>query len=100
VLIKACTALIHKIRGPLQEHGVILPPGMTTCHRLIVPTLEAHMARLTPCICELFWHLGEAVLALDKRLASDNEKLTAFGRAPPECQRLQIIAERRRITAS
>ena len=90
-LIKARTALVNEIRGLLHEYGIILPQGITKFRRLIVQRLEADQAQLTPCSRELFWQLYEEFLALDKRLASDDEKLTAIGQAHPECQRLQTI---------
>ena len=90
-LIKARTALVNEIRGLLSEYGMILPQGITKFRRLIVQTLEAGQAQLTPCSRELFWQLYEEFLALDQRLASYDEKLTARGQAHPECQRLQTI---------
>lgn len=90
-LIKARTALVNEIRGLLHEYGIILPQGITKFRRLIVQRLEADQAQLTPCSRELFWHLYEELLALDKRLASYDEKVTAIGQAHPECQRLQTI---------
>jgi transposase len=90
-LIKARTALVNEIRGLLSEYGIILPQGITKFRRLIVQTLEAGQAQLTPCSRELFWQLYEEFLALDQRLASYDEKLTARGQAHPECQRLQTI---------
>jgi transposase len=64
-----------------------------------VPTLEAGQAQLTPCSRELFRQLYEEFLALDQRLASDDEKLTAIGQAHPECQRLQTLPGSRPVTA-
>jgi transposase len=90
-LIKARTALVNEIRGLLSEYGMILPQGITKFRRLIAQTLEAGQAQLTPCSRELFRQLYEEFLALDQRLASYDEQLTAMGRAHPECQRLQTI---------
>jgi transposase len=90
-LIKARTALVNEIRGLLNEYGIILPQGITKFRKLIVQTLEAGQAQLTPCSRELFWQLYEEFLALDQRLASYDEKLVAIGQAHPECQRLQTI---------
>jgi transposase len=56
-----------------------------------VQTLEAGHAQLTPCSRELFLQLYEEFLALGKRLAAYDEKLTAMGQAHPDCQRLQTI---------
>jgi transposase len=92
-LIKARTALVNEIRGLLNEYGIILPQGITKFRRLIVQTLEAGQAQLTPCSRELFWQLYEEFLALDQRLVSYDEKLTAIGQAHPECQRLQTFPE-------
>src|SRR4029453_4139858 len=38
-----------------------------------------------------FWHLYDEFLAVEKRLAYDDEKLAAIGQAHPACQRLQTI---------
>jgi transposase len=99
-LIKARTALVNEIRGLLSEYGIILPQGITTFRRLIVQTLEAGQAQLTPCSRELFRHLYEEFLALDQRLASYDEQLTAIGQAHPECQRLQTIPGIGPVTAT
>jgi transposase len=90
-LIKARTALVNEIRGLLSEYGIILPQGITKFRRFIAQTLEAGQAQLTPCSRELFRQLYEEFLALDQRLASYDEQLTAMGQAHPECQRLQTI---------
>ena len=49
---------------------MLLPQGLTTFHRLIVPTLEAGEAQPTPCRRALFRQLYAAFLALDRQLAS------------------------------
>jgi transposase len=90
-LIKACTVLVNEIRGLLSEYGMVLPQGMTKFRTLIVPKLKNEQAKLTALSTEVFWHLYDACLRLEKRLAYDDEKLAAIGRAHPECQRLQTI---------
>jgi transposase len=99
-LIKARTALVNEIRGLLSEYGIIMPQGITKFRRLLVQTLEAGQAQLTPCSRELFRQLYEEFLALDQRLASYDEKLTAMGQAHPECQRLQTIPGIGPVTAT
>jgi transposase len=99
-LIKARTALVNELRGLLSEYGMIVPQGITKFRRLIVPTLEAGQAQLTPCSRELFRQLYEEFLALDQRLASYDEQLTAIGQAHPECQRLQTIPGIGPVTAT
>ena len=90
-LITARTALVHEIRGLLNEYGIVLPPSMAKCRALIVDKLETDQAKLTTLSTEVFWHLYDAFLAVEKRLAYDDEQLAAMGQAHPECQRLQTI---------
>jgi transposase len=90
-LMKARTALVNEIRGLLSEYGIILPQRLTKFRALIVEKLEADQAKLTALSTEVFRHLYEEFLALEKRLAYYNEKLTAIGQAHPACQRLQTI---------
>jgi transposase len=90
-LMKARTALVNEIRGLLSEYGIVLPQSLAKFRALIVEKLEDDQAKLTALSTEVFWHLYEEFLALEKCLASDDEKLTAMGQAHPECQRLQTI---------
>jgi transposase len=90
-LINARTALVHESRGLLSAYDMVLPQRLAKCRALIVEKLEADRAQLTALSREVFWHLYEEFLALEKRLASDNEKLTAMGQAHPACQCLQTI---------
>ena len=68
-LIKARTALVHEIRGLLNEYGMVLPQSMAKFRALIVEKLEADQAKLTPLSMEVFWHLYDEFLAVEKRLA-------------------------------
>jgi transposase len=90
-LIKARTALVNEIRGLLNEYGIVLPQRIAKFRALIVDKLEAEQAKLTMLSTEVFWHLYDEFLAVEKRLAYDDEKLAAIGQAHPECQRLQTI---------
>jgi transposase len=90
-LIKARTALVNEIRGLLSEYGIVLPQSITKFRALIVSKLQNEQAKLTALGTEVFWHLYDEFLNLEKRLAYDDEKLAAIGRAHPECQRLQTI---------
>jgi transposase len=90
-LIKARTALVNEIRGLLSEYGVVLPQSITRFRALIVSKLQNEQAKLTALSTEVFWHLYDEFLSLEQRLAYDDEKLAAIGRAHPECQRLQTI---------
>jgi transposase len=90
-LMKARTALVNEIRGLLSEYGIVLPQSIAKFRALIVEKLEADQAKLTALSTEVFWHLYDEFLAVEKRLAYYDEKLTAMGQAHPECQRLQTI---------
>jgi transposase len=58
---------------------------------LVVSKLQDEQTKLTALSTEVFWHLYDEFLSLEKRLASDDEKLAAVGQAHPACQRLQTI---------
>jgi transposase len=90
-LIKARTALVHEIRGLLNEYGIVLPQSMAKFRALIVDKLEDDQAKLTALSTEIFWHLYDEFLAVEKRLAYYDEKRAAIGQAHPACQRLQTI---------
>jgi transposase len=90
-LMKARTALVNEIRGLLSEYGIVLPQSIAKFRALIMTKLEDDQAKLTALSTEVFRHLYEEFLALEKRLAYYDEKLTAMGQAHPECQRLQTI---------
>ena len=90
-LIKARTALVNEIRGLLNEYGIVLPQSIAKFRASIVDKLKEEQAKLTPLSTEMFWHLYEEFVALEKRVASYDEKLTAIGQAHPACQRLQTI---------
>jgi transposase len=90
-LIKARTALVNEIRGLLNEYGIVLPQSIAKFRALIVDKLREEQAELTTLSTEVFWHLYDEFLAVEKRLTYYDEKLAAIGRAHPECQRLQTI---------
>jgi transposase len=98
-LITAHTALVDEIRGLLNEYGIVLPQSITKFRALIVDKLEADQAKLTVLSTEVFWHLYDEFLAVEKRLAYDDEKL-AIGQAHPACQRLQTIPGISPVTAT
>jgi transposase len=90
-LINARTALVNEIRGLLNEDGIVLPQSIVKFRALIVDKLREEQAKLTTLSTEVFWHLYDEFLAVEKRLTYYDEKLAAMGRAHPECQRLQTI---------
>jgi transposase len=99
-LIKARTALVNEIRGLLNEYGIVLPQSLAKFRTLIVEKLEAEQAKLTVLSTEVFWHLYDEFLAVEKRLAYYDEKLAAIGQAHPACQRLQTIPGIGPVTAT
>jgi transposase len=90
-LIKARTALVNEMRGLLSEYGMVLPQGMSKFRTAVVHAIEDPQAQLTPLSTEMFRHLYDEFLALEKRVAYYNEKLNTMGRAHPMCHRLQAI---------
>ena len=90
-LVKARTALVNEIRGLLNEYGIVLPQSSAKFRASIVDKLKEEQAKLTPLSTEMFWHLYEEFVALEKRVASYDEKLPAIGQAHPAWQRLQTI---------
>jgi transposase len=99
-LITARTALVHDIRGLLHAYGSVLPHSLAKCRAWIVDQLEADQAQLTALSPEVFGHLDDEFLAVEKRLASDDEQLAAIGPAHPACQRLQTIPGSGPVTAT
>jgi transposase len=99
-LIKARTALVNEIRGLLHEYGIILPQSITRFRTSVVSKLQEEQCKLTALSTEMFWQLHNEFLALETRLAYDDEKLAAMGRAHPECQRLQTIPGIGPVTAT
>jgi transposase len=68
-LMKARTALVNEIRGLLSEYGIVLPHSIAKFRALIVEKLEDEQAKLTALSTEVFRHLYNEFLALEKRLA-------------------------------
>jgi transposase len=79
---------------------MVLPQSIATFRALLVETLEDEQTKLTALSTEVFRHLDEEFLALETRLAYDDEKLTAIGQAHPACQRLQTIPGIGPVTAT
>jgi transposase len=90
-LMKARTALMHEIRGLLGEYGIVLPHGVTKFRDGLLPKLEPEQAKLTTLGRAIFCQLYAEWLALEERLAYDNEQLEAMCQAHPACQRLLAI---------
>ena len=72
--VKARTALVNEMRGLLSEYGMILPQSLTKFRMSVVRQL-ATAVKLTSLSLEVFWHLNEAFLSLEPRVAYDHEKL-------------------------
>src|SRR5262245_7554043 len=82
-LITARTALVHEIRGLLNESGIVLPHSMATFRAWIVAQLEADPAKRTALSTAVFWHRYDEFHAVEKRRAYYAEKLAALGQAHP-----------------
>ena len=69
----------------------MLPQGLAKFRTSVVRQIADAQAKLTPLSPEVFWHLYEEFLALEKRVAYDDDTLQALARAHPVCQRVQAI---------
>ena len=98
--LTARTALVQELRGRLSEDGLVRPQRLAQCRAWLVAPREADQAPLTPWSPEVCWHLYEAVLALEQRVAYAAEQLTALGPAHPDGQRRQTIAGLGPVTAT
>jgi transposase len=78
----------------------VLPQIMAKFRPLIVDKREADQAKLTALSTEVFWHLYDEFLAVEKRLANNDERLAAIRQAHPACQRLQTILGIGPVTAT
>jgi transposase len=99
-LVKARAAWVNEIRGLLHEYGIVLPQGVSKFRTSVVSQLQEGQCKLTALSTEVFWHLYDEFLTLEKRPAYYDEKLTAIGQAHPECQRLQTIPGIGPVTAT
>ena len=90
-LIGARTALVNEVHGLLHEYGIVIPKGVAKFRQAVVGKLESEQDKLTPLSQEMFWKLIDEFAALEKQLASYQEKLEALAQSHPECQRLMTI---------
>jgi transposase len=90
-LIGERTALVNEVHGLMHAYGMVLPKGVSKFRQAVVGKLEAEKDKLTPLSQEMFWPLVEELVALEKPLAYDQEKLEALATTHPECQRLMTI---------
>ena len=85
------TALVNAVHGLLHEYGIVIPKGVAKFRQAVVGKLESEQDKLTPLSQEMFWQLVDEFAALEKQLASYQEKLEALATTHPECQRLMTI---------
>jgi transposase len=69
----------------------VLPKGVAKFRPAVVGNLESEKDKLTPLSPEMCWKLVDALAALAKPLASDQEPLEALATTPPACQRRMTI---------
>lgn len=90
-LMKVRTALVNELRGLLSEYGIVLPTSVSKFRQAFVAKLEAERSKLTELSHELFTHLFDEFVEVEKRLVYYDEKLTTMAHHHPECQRLLTI---------
>jgi transposase len=82
-LMGARTALVNAVHGLLHEYGMVMPTGVAQCRQAEVEKLEAEQDTLSALSREMFWQVVEEFSALEKQLASDQEKRDALATPPP-----------------
>ena len=85
------TALVNEVHGLMHESGLVMPTGVAQFRQAVVKKLESEQDKLTPLSQEMLWQWVEEFGALEKQLASDQEKLEALATRHPACQRLRTI---------
>jgi transposase len=90
-LIGERTALVHEVHGLLHESGIVIPKGVAKFRQAVVGKLDAEQDKLTPLSQEICWKLVDECAAVEKQLASYQEKLEALATTHPEYQRLMTI---------
>ena len=85
------TALVNEVHGLMTEYGMVMPKGVAKFRHAVVEKLETEQDKLTSLSQELFRKLVEEFGALEKQLASYQEKLEALATTHPACQRLRTI---------
>ena len=90
-LIGERTALVHAVHGLMQAYGIVMPKGVSKFRQAGVEKLESDKDKLTALSQEMLWKLGEECAALEKQLASSQEKLDTLATTHPACQRLMTI---------
>jgi transposase len=88
---KERTALVNQIRGLLAEYGVIINQGVTAVRQALPEILEEADNGLTCLARELFAQLHEELLAIDKRFAQCEQRITTLNQSNEVCQRLDAI---------
>src|SRR4030095_13899223 len=74
-LIGERTALVNEVHGLMHEYGIVLPKGVAKFRQAVVGKLESEKDKLTPLSQGMFWQLVDEFAALEKQLASYQEKI-------------------------
>src|SRR3989442_1875936 len=90
-LIGERTALVNAVHGLRHEYGLVMPTGVAKFRQAVVEKLESEKDKLTALSQEMCWKLVEECAALEKQLASYQEKLDTLATTHPACQRLMTI---------
>jgi transposase len=98
--IRARPAWSKEVHGLRRESGIGRPTGGATGRQAVVEKREAAQAKLTALRPARLWQWVQAFVAVEKQLASYQERLEALATTPPECQRLRTIPGIGPITAT
>lgn len=98
--VKERTALVNQIRGLLAEYGIVIHKGVTAVRRALPRILEDSENRLSGFSRECFAELYDELTALDKKIASYEQKIANIQQSHDICQRLDEIIGIGPITAT
>jgi transposase len=85
------TALVNAVHGLMHADGIVSPKGIAKFRHAVVEQLESEQDKRSALSQEMFGKLGAELVAVEKPLASSQEKLEARATTHAECQRLMTL---------
>jgi transposase len=93
------TKLANQIRGLLQEHGIVIPKGISAIRKIPL-MIEEGINELTASGRELMNELYEEFLLLNNRIKKYEDKINLLSKNDKRCVRLQTIPGIGKVTAT
>lgn len=89
--IKQRTATANQLRGLLAEYGIVLPQGLAQLRRALPAVLEDGDNGLSEVMRELLGELYDQLTILDRRIATDEQRLARLCQQDERCRLLVSI---------